>query len=52
MLVVCPYALCVKRLTEWREAEKNERSDSEVGHELRLQRAEMEEEARDYTEAG
>lgn len=34
MLAVCPYALCVKRLTEWREAEKKERGDSEVGHEL------------------
>ena len=39
MLAVCPYALCAARLTEGRksylpEAEKNERSDSEVGHEL------------------
>lgn len=39
MLMVCPYALCISRLTERREsylqeAEKNERSDSEVGHEL------------------
>lgn len=39
MLMVCPYALCaarliVTRLTEWREAEKKERGDSEVGHEL------------------
>lgn len=57
MLMVCPYALCAARLTErreayLREAGKNERGDSEVGHELRLQRAEMAEEARDYTEAG
>lgn len=39
MLVVCPYALYAARLTERREsylpeAGKNERSDSEVGHEL------------------
>lgn len=39
MLVVCPYALCVERMTERREAclrdaEKKERGDSEVGHEL------------------
>ncbi len=39
MLVVCPYALCAARLTECldtylREAEKKERSESEVGHEL------------------
>ena len=34
MLVVCPYALCAARLTEWREAGKNERIDSEVGHEI------------------
>lgn len=34
MLMVCPYALCVARLTERREAEKNERSDSEEDHEL------------------
>lgn len=31
MLMVCPYALCVARLTERRKAEKNERSDSEAG---------------------
>ena len=36
MLIVCPYALCaarlsIARLTEWREAGKNERSDSDVG---------------------
>lgn len=30
MLMVCPYAFCVER----REAEKNERSDSKVDHEL------------------
>lgn len=39
MLVVCPYALCTARLTEWREtylqeAGKNERRDSEADHEL------------------
>lgn len=34
MLMVCPYALCAERLTERREAGKNERSVSEVGHEL------------------
>lgn len=34
MLMVCPYALCAARMTERREAEKNERSDSEAGHEL------------------
>lgn len=39
MLMVCPYALCaarprVTRLTERREAEKKERGDSEVDHEL------------------
>lgn len=38
MLAVCPYALCAARLTErrayLREAGKNERGDSEVGHEL------------------
>lgn len=39
MLAVCPYALCAARLTEYqkaylREAEKKERGDSEVGHEL------------------
>lgn len=34
MLAVCPYAICAARLTEWREAEKKERSDLEVGHEL------------------
>ena len=36
MLVVCPYALCAARMTECldtylREAEKKERSESEVG---------------------
>lgn len=39
MLMVCPYALCAARMTErreayLREAGKNERSDSEVDHEL------------------
>lgn len=34
MLMVCPYALCPARLTERRETGKNERIDSEVGHEL------------------
>lgn len=31
MLMVCPYAICAARLTERREAGKNERSDSEAG---------------------
>ena len=34
MLMVCPYALGAACLTERREAEKNERRDSEAGHEL------------------
>lgn len=35
MLVVCPYAICAARLkTYLREAEKKERGDSEVDHEL------------------
>ena len=39
MLMVCPYALCAERMTErretyLRETGKNERSDSEVNHEL------------------
>jgi hypothetical protein len=32
--MVCPYTLCAARLTERREAEKNERGDSEEDHEL------------------